>query len=179
MFAPTYRGIDQKSAHYDYNQLDMDALYEFCKETNTAIIFKMHHFIQDPVPIKNEHRDLFLDLSGENLNDLLYISDILITDYSSCFYDYLLLERPVIFFVYDKAYYSATRGVHRPIDSVAPGKVCNNFDQLLAALKEKDYGSRTATKMLTDKCKSNTGLASDKVIDYILLKKEVEDICIK
>ncbi|MGI6722070.1 MAG: CDP-glycerol glycerophosphotransferase family protein [Anaerovoracaceae bacterium] len=179
IFAPTYRGIDQASAYYDYDQLDMKRLYDYCCRSNSAVIFKMHHFIRDPFPIRDEYMDRFLDLSDKNLNDLFYVSDLLITDYSSCFYDYLLLGRPVLFFVYDKARYSATRGVHRPIDKVAPRRVCNDFDELMEALETGDYGEKEAAEMLTDKCRTNEVTASDKVIDYILLGKEVPDICEK
>ena len=120
--------------------------------------------------------DIFYECSDYKLNDLFYVTDILITDYSSCFYDFLLLGRPVLFFTYDRAVYSATRGVHRPISKVAPGTICDNFDQLLDALKNENYGSIDAVNFLKDKCTTNKMLASDKVIDYILLHKEVEDI---
>ena len=65
---------------------------------------------------------------------------------------------------------------HRPISKVAPGTICDNFDQLLDALKNENYGSIDAVNFLKDKCTTNKMLASDKVIDYILLHKEVEDI---
>lgn len=179
LFAPTYRGLNQKSAYYDYDKIDRDRLYKWCKENNFSVLFKMHHFIEEPFPVKAEHRDLFIDVAQEQINELFYISDILITDYSSCFYDYLLLGQPVLFFVYDKAYYSATRGVHRPIDSVAPGKICRDFDELMTALQNEDYGKTEAKEMLIDKCRTSDLFASDKVIDFVLLGKEVPGICKK
>lgn len=171
-FAPTYRGSSQTEAYYDYDKIDFDKLYRYCKETNSAVAFGKHHFIKQEIPIKEEHKDLIFDMSHYKLNDLFYVTDILITDYSSCFYDFLLLNRPVLFFVYDKAYYSATRGVHRPIEKVAPGKVCETFEQLLQALYEKDYGEKEKKDFLVDNCVSNKKLASDQVIDYILLGKK-------
>ena len=102
---------------------------------------------------------------------------MLITDYSSCFYDYLLLKRPILFYVYDKALYSATRGVHRPIDQVAPGIVCNDFNELTTALSKEQLELPAAADMLIDNCLTNTELASDMVIDHILLGKEVPRLC--
>lgn len=81
--------------------------------------------------------------------------------------------------MYDKAYYSATRGVHRPIDSVAPGKICRDFDELMTALQNEDYGKTEAKEMLIDKCRTSDLFASDKVIDFVLLGKEVPGICKK
>ena len=171
-FAPTYRGSSQNNAYYDYTKIDFDRLYEYCKRTYSAIAFGKHHFIKQEIPIKEEHKDLIFDMSNYKLNDLFYVTDILITDYSSCFYDFLLLNRPVLFYVYDKVEYSATRGVHRPIDSVAPGKVCNTFDELMEALYNKDYGEKEKADFLIDNCVSNKRLASDQVIDYIILNKK-------
>ena len=178
-FATTYRGNSQLTAHYDYSKIDFDRLYKFCKKNNAAVLIGQHHFLIDPVPIPEEYKDLIYDTSSYKLNDIFYVTDVLITDYSSAFYDFLLLEKPVLFYTYDKAIYSATRGVHRPIDSVAPGKVCNNFDQLMSALEKEDYGDKKAAEFLMDKCLTNKTIASDQVIDYVLLHKEVPGICEK
>ena len=177
LYAPTYRGYSQDDAHFDYDCLNFEKLSEVCRTTNSIFVFKMHHFIQEATPIPDEMKDCFFDLSGENLNDLFYISDVLITDYSSCFYDYLLLKRPILF--YDKALYSATRGVHRPIDQVAPGIVCNDFNELTTALSKEQLELPAAADMLIDNCLTNTALASDMVIDHILLGKEVPRLCEK
>lgn len=175
-FAPTYRGTSQTNAYYDFSKLDFDRLYTYCKENNAVFIIKQHHFLREKAPITTEQSDVFYECSDYKLNDLFYVTDVLITDYSSCFYDFLLLGKPVLFFTYDRAVYSATRGVHRPIDKVAPGTICDNFDQLLEALETENYGNMEAVSFLKDKCTTNKMLASDKVIDYILFNEEVEDI---
>ncbi|MEA4921778.1 MAG: CDP-glycerol glycerophosphotransferase family protein [Eubacteriaceae bacterium] len=175
-FAPTYRGSSQDEAHYDADRLDMDALYSYCTKTDTCIIFKMHHFIREPFPIDPKYKDRFYDMSSEDLNSIFQITDLLITDYSSCFYDFLLLGRPILFYVYDKIQYQATRGVHRPIDEVAPGKICNTFEELLSALENEDYGSAEAQDFLRDRASLSGKCASDRVIDRILLGQEDSEI---
>lgn len=175
-FAPTYRGSNQYNAYYDYSQLDFDKLADYCKNNNSIIIFGKHHFIRQDIPIQKRHKEYLYDLSHIKLNDTYYITDVLITDYSSCFYDFLLLKKPVLFFTYDKAFYSSTRGVHRPIDKVAPGTVCNNFDELMEALNKLNDNNFEIKDFLIDKCISNKTLASDKVIDYVLLNKDVEGL---
>ena len=175
-FAPTYRGYNQFEAYYDYDQLDFDRLAEYCKKNNCVFIFGKHHFIKNEIPIKEKHKKYLYDFSKYSLNDTFYITDILITDYSSCFYDFLLLKKPVIFFCYDKAIYSSTRGVHRPIDKVAPGIVANNFDELMTALDQCSNEKFEVKDFLIDKCLTNKMLASDQVIDYVLLHKDVDGI---
>ncbi len=175
-FAPTYRGSNQYNAYYDYSKLDFDKLTDYCKKTNSVFIFGKHHFIREEIPIMPEHEKYLYDFSKYKLNDTFYITDILITDYSSCFYDFLLLKKPVIFYTYDKAIYSSTRGVHRPIDKVAPGIVCETFDELLKALDSASKPDFEIKDFLIDKCLTNKMLASDQIIDYVLLHKDVEGL---
>lgn len=172
-FAPTYRGGNQKEAYYDMEKVDQKSLYEYCKETNSVVIFKFHPFLQGQQLVEKCYQDCFLDLSDYNLNDLFYITDVLITDYSSCFYDYILLGKPVLFYVYDEEIYSATRGVHRSVSKTAPGKICKTFDELLEALKKEADEKVEIPDFMIDKCfYDREKSASDKVIDYILLKKK-------
>ncbi len=171
LFAPTYRGKDQKSAHYQFDQLDFDALAQFCYDTNSVVLFKMHRFIEEPVPTPGQYADVMMDASGGDINRLYYKTDVLVTDYSSCFYDYLLLGRPVVFFPYDLDYYAATRGIHRPVADVAPGAVCMDSQELVQRLTEMVLHPETQqlSPMLVDRNSEGEKLASDRVIDYLLL----------
>lgn len=118
VFAPTFRGTGQRTAYYPYDEIDMDRLYRMCVETDTYFVFEMHHFIRKRPDISAEYADRIFDLSDESLTKLFFIADVLVTDYSSCFYDYLLLKKPVVFFVPDKTAYSLIRGVQRSIDEM-------------------------------------------------------------
>ena len=175
-FAPTYRGSNQYNAYYDYSKLDFDKLSDFCKKNNAIILFSRHHFLTEELPLTEENKKYIFDISKYSLNDTFYITDILVTDYSSCFYDFLLLKRPVIFYTYDLATYSATRGVHRPVKKVSPGPICETFDELLNELEKANDNNFEIKDFLIDKCVANDQLASDKVIDYIILHKDVNDL---
>lgn len=171
LFAPTYRGRGQKTAYYDYSKLDFERLYNFCGD-EYAILFKMHPFIKEQVPIEDKYKDRFYNFYDyKNINDLFYITDLLITDYSSNFYEYSLMKRPVIFYTYDKEFYEIVRGVHRSIDSSAPGKVCNNFEELMDALKNKDFEQEKIFKFVEENFTNTNNNASDIIIDKVLLKK--------
>ena len=182
LFAPTYRGANQKEAYYDFAKIDFTALADYCRRTQSAVIFKMHRFIEDAVPLPPGTEDVFADASACDINDLMPSADVLVTDYSSCFYDYLLLGNPVVFYAYDEAYYTATRGVHRPLSAIAPGSVCHTFEELLAALSYACSGDcklADVRDMLIDRAAEQSGLASDRVIDFILLDVDDGDVCIK
>lgn len=172
LFAPTFRGTGQKTAHYDYDKIDLKRIYEFCGD-KWAFIIKMHPFIKEAIYIPEGYKDRILDFSSyKNINDLYYITDVLITDYSSNYYEYALLKKPVLFYTYDREFYELTRGVHRDVKSHAPGKVCDTFDELMKALENEDYEKEKIDKFVKDNFGEYDGHAADKAIDIILLKEE-------
>lgn len=169
LFAPTFRGRGAKEATYDYDQIDFDALYDFCGD-DTVIAFRMHHFIPGPVPIPRHMRDRFIDVSSyREGNDLLLVSDILITDYSSIIYEFSLLDRPMLFFAYDEQSYSAVRGFHRPYSETAPGKICHTFDELLTALQTEDFETWRGDQFREENFDNIDTSSSDRVIDWLII----------
>lgn len=171
LFAPTFRGTGQKSAYYHYDKIDFDQLYQLCGD-EYVVLFKMHPFVREEVPIPEEYQDKFFDFYNyKNINELFYVTDILITDYSSNVYEYSLMKRPVIFYAYDKEVYEISRGVQRSLDDNAPGKVCLTFDELLKTIKNKDFEIEKMKAYAKKNFDKHDALASDMVIDKILLNK--------
>ena len=66
--------------------------------------------------------------------EIMFLTDILITDYSSCFVDFLLLNRPIIFYAYDLDDYLKYRGFLYDYKSILPGKIVYNQEELFSAL---------------------------------------------
>ena len=67
----------------------------------------------------------------------MLFADVLISDYSGAFLDYLFLDRPIIHYVYDYDFYKNTdSGLYYEIDEFMSGHVCKDPDSLLAALDE-------------------------------------------
>lgn len=172
LFAPTFRGTGQQNAYYDYNMLDLKRIYEFCGD-KWIFLVKMHPFVKDPIGIPAEYRDRIFDFAEyPNINDLYYITDILITDYSSNYYEYALMRRPVLFYTYDREIYELTRGVHRDVNSHAPGRVCDTFDELMNALETENYEEYKIEQFVKDNFSEYDGHAADKAIDAILKRGE-------
>ena len=169
LFAPTFRGRGAREASYDYDKIDFQELYDFCGE-DTVVAFRMHHFIPGQVPIPAHMRDRFIDVSSyREGNDLLLVSDIMITDYSSIIYEFSLLKRPMLFFAYDEQSYSAVRGFHRPYEETAPGKICHTFDELLTALRDEDFETERGDQFREENFDYIDTHASDRVIDWLIL----------
>ena len=116
-----------------------------------------------------------IDITAENCEsqELLDAADVLITDYSSCYIDFLLLNRPIIFYNYDmEAYQSNDRKLYFEYNEVTPGAKCSNakalYDELVAIFNGDD-------KYLTDRqrvCdlfydKKAQKMISDALIEYV------------
>lgn len=176
LFAPTYRGKNHFDAHYPYNLIDFDRLYEFCGD-DTVVLFKMHPWVSEPVPIKKEHSDKFVDVNKyPNINDLFYKTDLLITDYSSNIFEFSLMRKPMLFFAFDEIQYSFSRGFHRDYEESAPGKVCHTFDEVMTALENEDFDYEKVEEYVDVHFDYIDSGASDRVIDWIVLGNIPEDL---
>ena len=171
LFAPTFRGTGQKDAWYDYSRLDLKQIYDYCGQ-DTVFLVKMHPFVREAMPISDHYKDRIMDFSSyPDINELFYVTDLLITDYSSNFYEFSLLKRPILFYTYDREFYELTRGVHRSVRDHAPGKVCDTFDELMQALKEQDYEFDKTCRFVSENFDNYDGHASDRIINQILLNE--------
>ncbi|MCQ2470580.1 MAG: CDP-glycerol glycerophosphotransferase family protein [Clostridia bacterium] len=175
LFAPTYRGKNKTDAHYPYELLDFDRLYEFCGD-EYVVIFKMHPWVSHGAPIKEEYKDKFVDAGPlANINDIFYITDLLITDYSSNIYEYSLMRKPILFFAFDKIPYSFSRGFHRDYDLYTPGKIVENFDEMLEAIANKDFEIEKLYEYIDEQFDYFDSNASDRIIDWAILENMPEE----
>lgn len=165
LFAPTFRGNGVRTAHYDYSWISFNELQRGLGEDYVFII-KMHPFIKNR-PQENLNSDFFLDLSAEReINDLLFITDILITDYSSVIFEASLLNINTIFFVPDFDEYVASRDFYYPYGEYTYGPVVRDEKSLINAIKN---GKNDDQKLLVFKekfCKSCDGKSTERFVNY-------------
>lgn len=168
LFAPTYRGTGQKTAYYDYSWLDLKEIYEFC-QNDYIFVIKMHPFIDEMINIPSEYKNRIVDFTDyPNINELYYVTDLLITDYSSNYFEYSLMKRPVLFYTPDREIYELTRGVHRGVKETAPGKVCDTFEEMMYALREEDYEIEKLYRFVEANFKNYDENTTEQVIAKIL-----------
>lgn len=176
LFAPTYRGRNKRDAHYPYELIDFAGLYEACGD-EYVVLFKMHPWVHAKAPIEKRYQDKFLDVGKyPNINDLFYITDLLVTDYSSNIFEYSLMRKPMLFFAYDKVQYSFSRGFHRDYEESAPGKVCYTFAELLEAFRKKDFEYEKVEQYVEHHFDYTDSHASDRVIDWLVLGNLPEEL---
>ena len=106
--------------------------------------------------------------SHPDAQDLLAISDVLVTDYSSMFFDFAVTGRPIIFFPYDLAEYrDEVRGFYFDLEAEAPGPLAREVDELVALVRDADALPGYAD-FLRKHCPHDDGHASERVLRRVL-----------
>ncbi|MGN0165218.1 MAG: CDP-glycerol glycerophosphotransferase family protein [Lachnospiraceae bacterium] len=164
LFAPTFRGDGISDANYPLNSINFIRLLEVLP-ANARIIVKMHPFVHEKLSISDS---CILELPNENINDLLFISDLLITDYSSVIFEASLLQVPMVFYAFDCDKYTAGRDFYFPYRSFIPGTLCENFDELCDALKYKKYSSGKTEEFSRLFFSQQDGKSAERVAAHII-----------
>lgn len=136
LYAPTYRD-NQHSGGIGYTyetQVDFEKLKEELSE-ECVILFRAHWLVAQEFDFE-KYKDFIIDVSNyDDINELYVISDILITDYSSVFFDYANLKRPIIFYMYDlKQYRDDIRGFYLDLEEL-PGNIIEKEEELIKKIK--------------------------------------------
>lgn len=176
LYAPTFRGQNALNASFPYRRIDFETWGEFLKKENSILILKMHPFVTEPVPIPEEYADYMLDLSEyREVNNILFISDVLITDYSSVMYEFSLLRRPMYFFAFDLVPYTRSRSFYESYTDTVPGYICKSFASLMRNLYETpDYDMNVIDAFVKKNFTYTDGKATDRFIDEIILDGAVK-----
>ncbi len=139
MFAPTFRGNGRLTGHYPMEKFDLKEVADALGE-EYGIIVKMHPFVNNKVEIPKGYENRIIDLSeNSEINDLLFVTDILITDYSSVVFEASLLDIPMIFYAFDLSEYIATRDFYYEYEPFLPGKLTQTQGELVDAIKNEDF----------------------------------------
>jgi len=120
-------------ADYQFDAARMNALME---ELDATFCMKFHHLHEGHEKVIELFKDypLLKIYEGEDAFPLLLETDVLISDYSSVFCNFLNLNRPLIFYFFDLDAYRTVQGVTSMLDH-PPGPVCMNWDEIEAEIR--------------------------------------------
>ena len=138
-------------------------------EDEYIILFRAHYLVADDFDF-DAYRGFIYDVSGyDDINDLYIAADLLITDYSSVFFDYAILNRPILFYMYDmEEYRDEMRGFYLDIGEL-PGSVVKTEGELVDIIKATDFGgSKDLHRKFNDRYNSmNDGNAAERLTELI------------
>ena len=139
LYAPTWRDNQHISGEgYSYKtEVDFDRLKEALGD-KYVILFRAHYLVANSFDF-DRYDGFVRDVSSyDDINDLYLASDLLITDYSSVFFDYSNLERPVIFYMYDLDQYEhEMRGFYLSLDEL-PGPIVKDEEKLIEEIEKSE-----------------------------------------
>ncbi|MGF1864665.1 CDP-glycerol glycerophosphotransferase family protein [Enterovibrio norvegicus] len=170
LYAPTFRDDNfDKGMHYSHNILDVSRfVQEFSNDYN--LLFRGHYYVRKT----GNSTSAFIDVSSYmNVNDLFVVTDVLITDYSSLFIDFMVLDKPIILYPYDLDEYSKrVRGFYLDYEDVFTELICYDLDDVIRKLSVTEELKYFDYKKLKDKfCPYEDGMAAKRVVSHIISSK--------
>ncbi|WP_139892151.1 CDP-glycerol glycerophosphotransferase family protein [Bacillus sp. D386] len=167
LFAPTFRGNGQQSAYYPLDFLHLENIYQNLKD-DYIFIFKQHPFVKDKWEIPTEYSSFFYDLTEySEINDLLFISDLLITDYSSVCFEYALLNKPMLFYAPDLEDYTSDRDFYYDYKEFIPGRLATSQGEMIKIISEGDFQKEKIQSFKQYFFDELDGKASERIVDLI------------
>lgn len=173
LYAPTWR--DDES--YDVGKVKFDLKLDLNQLMNSlsdeyVVLVRTHYFISNNLDL-SEFKGFVFDVSKyEDIAELYLISDILITDYSSVFFDFANLRRPILFYTYDLDKYSKMlRGFYLDIFSEVPGPLLFTTEDVIDAIRSieriNDEYQDKYDEFYERFCSIDDGNASKRIVEKI------------
>ncbi len=134
LYAPTFRGDSVTDARAT-DDLDLRVLRDALGADHVLLV-RLHPFIRSATPIGPDLADFAIDVSDHpDINELMLVSDVLVTDYSSAIFEFALLHRPMVFFAPDYEAYERERGFYFDYRTGVPGPIFETTEALAAYLR--------------------------------------------
>lgn len=173
LYAPTWRDDHfHTKGQYKFDfQFDLEAFKEKYGE-DVILLTRMHYLVAENFDFA-KYEGFVKDVSNyPDIAELYLISDLLITDYSSVFFDYANLQRPIIFYMYDlEDYRDRLRGFYFDIEKDAPGPIVKTEIDLFKAIElalAEDYQLPLSYMPFYERfCSIEDGEASKRVVKRI------------
>ena len=135
-------------------------------KSDYILLLRLHPAVK--IELDNKYPDFVIDVSSyQNLNDLLVVTDLLITDYSSIPFEFALLNKPMIFFAYDLDEYAHSRGFWEDYQELVPGPIVTDTDSLINCIEESHFDLNRVKSFADQWNQYSKGYSSERLIQAI------------
>ncbi|EOC6885837.1 CDP-glycerol glycerophosphotransferase family protein, partial [Listeria monocytogenes] len=165
-YAPTFRGNSEERKAFQL-ELNLRKMKEELGQEYVVVI-KLHPLVSVETQVPEDLADFVLDFSGIEMNDVLIVTDILITDYSSVIYDYSILNRPIIFYAYDLEAYSLERNFYHDYLDFVPGPVVATTEEAIKLIQTNQMITGKLQDFAEKAFEYHDGDAAARIIDYVM-----------
>ena len=175
LYAPTFRGRVARATTPDC--FDFEAFYQaFGKEY--VVITKHHPLVKElpAIPEKLKGSFVYDATKTMTIEDLLCVSDICISDYSSLVFEYSLFERPMLFFAYDLEEYFDWRGFYYPYEELTPGPVCKTNEEMIDYIRhlEERFDRQRVIDFKNKFMSACDGHATERILEMVFGTEALE-----
>ncbi len=176
VYAPTFRGVSMKKSYVNV-ELDYRKMAERL-EDKYVFVTKFHPLMAKGGPSEAgrlQAPNFLLDATTKlTPEEAVCVADIMISDYSSIMYDFMLLERPIISYIYDIDQYISDRGIVDPYDQLAPGPYAFTKDELTEALAtvEDWFDVERIRDYRREFMSACDGHSTERIFNYVFGNKE-------
>ncbi|MCR6590013.1 CDP-glycerol glycerophosphotransferase family protein, partial [Lactococcus petauri] len=169
LYAPTWRDNSYNNAGYTFELKVNFYSWKRVLGEEYIVLFKPHYLICSTYHIPQDLSDfVFLMDPNQDISDAYLVSDALITDYSSVFFDYAQLERPIYFYMYDLGHYAKElRGFYLKVPDDLPNNFVKTEEELLKMIKD-DYFDYQRLRAFNERFNPwNDGSACEKIVSEV------------
>ena len=172
LYAPTWRDNSYITKGYTFKlEVHFDKWQKILGD-EYVIVFKPHYLIVNDFDIDQYQGFVYFVEANEDISNLYIIADALVTDYSSVFFDYANLKRPMLFYTYDiDKYRDVLRGFYIDMEKELPGPLVYSTKEVIDQIKHLDemnqkYAQRY--EVFYDKfCSIDDGNASQRAVEAV------------
>lgn len=175
LYAPTFRDDKPtKQGRFAFDWPFTPSAFHESLGDDVVLLIRTHNLVSNKVRIPDEIASNVIDVSKyPDIQELFLASDMLITDYSSSFFDYAILDRPVLFFAYDLLNYrDSLRGFYLDYEKDLPGPIFENSETLFTEIRYRAENPQKSGNIPSDFIERYTaledGFASARVVDQLL-----------
>ncbi|WP_407454907.1 CDP-glycerol glycerophosphotransferase family protein [Methanobrevibacter sp.] len=167
LYAPTFRDEERFNNVFDF--LNLEKFNESLGD-DYILALRLHPKIKDYYKGDISSNGQYVDVSDwESEQELMLISDMLITDYSSIMIEYCILNKPIIFFTYDlDSYLASERGFYYDFKNTVPGPIVYSCDELIDVIENNDFDKGRISKFVKTQFDVIDGKSSERIVDFLL-----------
>lgn len=173
MYLPTFRRTSTSVFSFSRLSFEQRIQLERVLERHNAILIEKSHVAEKNTFDGGSDSHILCVPSEMNVQELMLFADILISDYSGAFLDFILLDRPVIHYAYDYDYYkNVDSGLYYEIEDFSAGPIAYDYDSLIKAVDEAlsgvDAYSEKRQYVRRKYMQYETGEASAKIMSSVI-----------
>jgi teichoic acid ribitol-phosphate primase len=168
LYAPTFRGTAVHRATSPKN-LDIALLHRELGADH-VLLMRLHPFVREDAPIPPGLGDFAIDVSDHpDIHELMHVTDVLVTDYSSAIFEFSLLNRPMAFFAPDHQDYDDERGFYFDFRTGVPGPIFETTAELARWLRAGEFDLERVARFRAESFEVADGHATERFVDRIVL----------